>query len=354
MSIYIISNRHVIEKDGKEQFSDKRKQKALKEFRVARVINETEDVSKISYEILSDYTLAGYREVSKKIKDGEDINSIGGTATMFADLYKQMIKSNKREDCLFFIHGFNNSEDYNKEHIKKMYELYIEPENSGINHMVYVMWPTVGHLFGTYWNDQCDAETTGLALKSLFTKLYVFFVDLFEKLGQERCSNRIHMMVHSMGNQVLEYMLRGIPPQRQIQIFDEVLLLNSDVKYDVFEPREPFSYLEKMSNRTHIYINNSDNALDISRFTKNFNKRLGKKGPKSYENLSDETFVIDTTHTNDNVNHTLEKKIDHWGYLYRNEVIHDIKAVMRGENEEKIKMRKKSKQKKNLYILKSK
>lgn len=332
MSIYIISNRKVVQ-NGTE-FSNAGKERANREFRVAKAKVGNE----VTYDILDENELGDYLSLKDYLQD-QDLNehNYGGTAAMFADLYKQMLKvKDQQSDCLFFIHGFANRLEDNLTHIKKLHDLYIKPEDSGIDHLIYVAWPSIGHKVGTYWNDQNDAEETGRVLGGLFSKLYLFFLQIFEVEGLERCANRIHLAAHSMGNTVLDYMLQTIPEHKLFNLFGEVLLLHSDVRHDIFEQNRSFTKLDELGSRTHIYISQSDEVLGtISNYTKNFKRRLGHKGPKDISVLAPETYVVDTT--NAGRGSTLrEKALDHWGYIEREPVIQDIIQVLKGIDEGKI------------------
>ena len=350
MSIYLISNRKVTN----NRFSNKGTERARRDFRVA-TCEIPMGSSSATYAILPDNDPDGYKEVAAAFtKQSNKVNLKGlkGTAYMFADIYNQMLNiTDGQSDCLFFIHGFANKLEGNLEHIKKLHDIYIKPKDSGIDHLIYVAWPSIGHKVGTYWNDQNDAEETGRVLGGLFSKLYGFFIDLFEISGMERCSNRIHLAAHSMGNTVLDYMLQNIPTPKLFNLFGETLLLNSDVRFDIFENKGSFTKLEALSSRTHIYISQSDDVLSmISRYTKNFKRRLGHKGPKNLKKLPSETIVIDTTDVG-KASSFREKTLDHWGYIERDKVIADIKQVLTGRDEENIKGRKESKKGKNYFVL---
>lgn len=347
MSIYIISNRKVTN----NRFSNKGKERARRDFRVAEA--SIKPTGKVAYEILPENELDGYLELTGYLSGSElKPDGIGGTAAMFANLYEQMLETkDKQSDCLFFIHGFNYTMEDSLNHIKKLHQLYVEPVDSGIDHIVYVAWPTIGHKVGTYWNDQNDAEETGRMLGGLFSKLFLFFLEMFEKEGLERCGNRIHLAVHSMGAEVLEHMMRSIPEQKVFKLFGEILLLNADVRHDVFELKSSYAKLDELGSRTHVYINHSDDALAISTSTKNFKKRLGYKGPKNLNALEGETYVVDTTNAG-RANTLKERRFDHWGYLERKMVINDIKAVLRGEEESEIDNRTLVTRKRNYFKLK--
>jgi esterase/lipase superfamily enzyme len=350
MSIYIISNRKI---EGGE-FVNRSKEKdcecAKREFRVAKVT----DIDLGKYIILPDHEDTYAKAIKEYKKKGREcLERLNGSAQMFIDIYDGMLSAKDgQSDCLFFIHGFANSFQDNLDHIKKLYDLYIAPSDSGIDHLVYVSWPSRGRRH-RYGYDQEHATNTGAVLGGLYNKLYTFFQELFVIAREERCSNQIHLAAHSMGNQVLEHMLRAIDPKRLMGFLGEVLLLNSDVDFDVFEENDTFCKLEKLANRTHIYISKSDEVLSVlSSYTKNFKRRLGHKGPRNYNSLSDETFVIDTTNVGRGEDF-MEKTFDHWGYIKRQDVINDIRLVLKEVDEDCFSARKAVQGKRNTYKLKT-
>ncbi len=349
MKLYMISNRLVIQEGGKERFQNVGKERAQNSFRVATCELKGNSVE---YEILPDKMEADYDYMVDKIKQelpdartpeaDDDRKALGdalgkvdrdnlhGTAKMFYDLYTDMVEdTSNKGDVLFFIHGFANKLEDNLEHINRLHKLYLAPANSPVKHMIYVSWPTFGRLFGKYKDDQKDAVRTGRILGKIYEDLQHFFDHLFEELNLYRCRHKIHLAAHSMGNQVLREMLEFMPVQRLNSMFGEVLLLHADVEDDVFEPSKTFNKLEPLADRVHIYIHKGDDALRISRFTKNFNKRLGQKGPKHLKNLNDETFVVDTTKTKGK-SPIKEEIVDHWGYMHKQELIDDIIHVLNG------------------------
>ena len=349
MSIYMISNRKVVN----DKFSNVGEEKANREFRVASVTINCNS-KKADYQILSEYDIGGYNQlINALVNNTFNKDKFGGTAVMFGDIYTKMLetKKAKQSDCLFFIHGFSYTLDDSLKHIKDLYDIYIQPRDSGIDHLVYVAWPTIGHKFGTYWDDQDDAEETGRVLGGLFSKLFTFFIELFDIQGLARCKNRIHLAAHSMGNTVLDHMLQTIPKHKFFNLFGEILLLYADVRHDIFENNHSFTNLDELGSRTHIYISKSDDMLGIlSRYTKNFKRRLGHKGPKNLGVLDDQTFVVDTTDTG--VANTLtEYMFDHWGYLHRSAVIQDIKQVLKRAHEAKISGRTQAADKRNYFEL---
>jgi esterase/lipase superfamily enzyme len=362
MSIYLITNRSI----SNNRISTSGKERGSSSFRIARCsIDSTAKMEDaVSYELLKDIdSTTQYRKRRGSSKPQimtsllDKIENLKGSERLFAELYQSL--SNAEDGCsdvLFFIHGFANDMDSTLKNIYQLNKLYIEPKDSPIEHLVYFSWPTIGHMALTYWNDQEDAQIAGMVVARIFSLLRGFYIDMFEIGAHERCKHRIHLMAHSMGNQVLAHALESIGKSKLFQVFEEVFLLNADVEYDVFEPNEPFARLTPLSERTTMYTHRSDDALRISRFTKNFNRRLGSKGPMNPEKLAEDVFVVDTTNAKQDLDTSFfssvkEKTIDHWGYLYRSAVINDIKAVMRGEDEQLIAGRTVRGDSRNLYQL---
>lgn len=358
MSVYIISNRSINEKTNK--FNTKGKEKAQPIFRVAKIDNV--NAKKLTYTILPDDIPDDYKKVIRLLNNESETNDLVGSAAMFYDLYSDTVcfrnearenKSGKtflKNDILFFIHGFSTGFKASLSHIKELHKLYIEDANSPIRHLVYLSWPSRDSKLFTYSGDQEDARDTGAILARVFRKTQNFFYEAFDIAKKEHCLGRIHLMCHSMGTLVLETFMQTIAKENYLPIITEVILLHSDVKDNIFEQGEPFYYLKDICRRVHIYIHNGDDALRISRFTKNGTKRLGQRGPRDLSILNDETFVIDVTANSESVS-LKEGIFDHWGYLERKEEINDIILVLRGISENRITTRSSDEHNRRNYFL---
>lgn len=335
MSIFIITNRSTEGARGKERIKDIGKEKGLSTFRIAECTLTDHGTE---YKVLSDSNPNKYRKGGARCESSK----LSGSEKMFCTLYQELMSSCETpSDVLFFIHGYAYSFKDELEHVRQLHELYVEPKDNPIDHIVYLSWPTIGHMVLSYWDDQEDAEQAGTIVARLFNLLRGFYIDMFELGENQRCGHKIHLMAHSMGNQVLEHALNKLDKRKRFKMFEEVLLLNSDVEWTVFEPGGAFRNLEEISERVHMYIHRSDDALRISKYTKNWNKRLGSQGPKSPSELPNNTYIVDTTGTKtlfrkDWTAKTKEKSFDHWGYLYRKEVIKDIRHVLNGIDEDDI------------------
>lgn len=346
MSIYIISNREVVKDKGKEVFSNDGKKAALPNFRIAEC-KVSADNKKISYSLLNDLTDPDYSKIIEVIENRLSKDQLGGTEYLFYDLYISMKQGGKpNSDVLFFIHGYQTTYEEELQHILKLKELYLG-DNSNVKHLIYLSWPTSNSKILTYWSDKEDSIITGQALSRIYLKLNKFFYTMFKKYEQENCKQKIHIMSHSMGNQVLKQMMGSLNEKYIIPFVGEIILLHADVSADSFESNQPFTKLHKLGQRTHIYIHKGDDALTISTTTKNLSKRLGKAGPSNIKELSQSTFIVDVTGiTYDKTKkepfytEIMQNVIDHWGYLTSSQEINDIIKIINGEDERRVVNRK--------------
>lgn len=366
--IYIVTNRRVDSKteNGRliETIANDGKESARPVFRIATLELDPSNPKKDVVSLVPDEFVESYDETDPDVP----LDRVFGTRRMFLDLYRRMSEAPEgKGDTLVFLHGFQYSFEASLEHIRKLHEVYLAPKDSPIANLVYFSWPSAGSLTD-YKDDQVDAIESGKLLGRLFRKTRQFFLEFFgskESPRNEFCGQQIHLAAHSMGNQVLTHMIHEMNnyPQVPFSMFGEVLLLNADADWNVFEPGQPLHRLPEYCERTHIYNNYSDDALWISQHTKNFMKRLGRHGPLNLDNLPPRTKVVDATGlkakggkgaaaatkdafasraaeiTGQKVP-TRERLMDHWGYLYRSEVIADVKAVLSGVGSSSIAARK--------------
>ncbi|MBL9127802.1 MAG: alpha/beta hydrolase [Verrucomicrobiales bacterium] len=355
--IYVVTNRRIDSRheDGKlvETIHDGGEETARPVFRVATVELDGKDPKKDRATLVPDEYVESYDDLTAD----QPVDAVFGTRRMFLDLYRCMAEAPKgKGDTLVFLHGFQYTFEASMAHIRKLSEIYLEAEDCSVANLVYFSWPSAGSLT-EYKDDQVDAIESGKLLGRLFRKTRQFFMEFFGDKADPRnafCGQRIHLAAHSMGNQVLTHMIHELNhyPQVPFSMFGEVLLLNGDADWNVFEPGEPLHRLPEYCERTHVYNNYSDDALWISQHTKNFVKRLGRHGPASLDRLPARTKVVDASGlkakggkvpsaardgfvtraaeiTGQKVP-TRERLMDHWGYLYRPEVIADVKAVLGG------------------------
>ncbi len=349
---WIITNRPVVNDSVEDLRSFVR---ARPEFRIAGFDPLSQAVQFVTDEYVENY---------ENLDVGADPVGLKGTQQLFLSLYQTMANAPKdKGDILFFMHGFNYSWQDSLAHLQKLHEIYVESKNSPICQIVYFSWPSVGDLL-RYRADQENALPSGWMLGRLFAKVVQFYADFFKRRDGVRpayCGKKIHMAAHSMGNQVMESFLKAVNNESiyRLNLFEEILLFNADLDWTALESGRPLYSLPEYGNRIHVYNHVSDDALHISESTKNNEKRLGRHGPRSLDLIPPRTLIVDcsagSTASRRAITTPFERKsgfasrvkaisgelqpatqwkelmVDHWGYLYRNNVVDDIKAVLRGE-----------------------
>lgn len=324
MAVYVVTNRRI---DSNNHISIDGREKAQSCFRVAQFHGYQKGISDQQihecYTLSGDYGLRGYR----KLLDTPPAQRQGSQA-LFGNLYEDM--RHKCGDVMFFIHGFQNDLHDEFEGIERLREQYLHnihhPQRK-IKHLVYLSWPSQSDR--EYERDQEDARDTGVMLGRLFRSLRTFFTDLFEKDSQKPCRNNIHLAAHSMGNQVLDHMLKSLEASDLKPLFSEAVLFNPDVDHDVFDDEGGMGRLTAIADRVHVYMHGSDDALLVSRYTKNGKRRLGRSGPAASRQLPDSVYVVDITRTKSQG--MVNDMFDHWGYTESPAVVRDAAAVFEGK-----------------------
>jgi esterase/lipase superfamily enzyme len=331
---YIITNRQIEKKNGKEEISEGN-QLASDEIRFATFDTDSKKII-----VIPDIKIKSNRISAYHIKKNE-IN-LKGSVLVFRDLYLAMAKKTVNNDLLVYIHGYANDMDTVRENLINAHKVFVS-ESGPIENIIAFAWPSNGNLL-QYRDDKRDAEISGFALGRSLQKLQQFFEEFFKVSQNEPCYNNIHILCHSMGNFVLESMMKALIAQstRLTTVFKEIVLVGADVDDNVFEEFLPFSRLTDICERVHIYYNKKDKALQISETTKNPFKRLGKYGPKKIINDLN-VNIIDISATKPDRKHSLKDRfIHHWPHITTQSVIDDINAVFSGIHADKIKKRHKT------------
>lgn len=355
MAVYILSNRKIVRHKGETVDSFSNDEYSIPNFRIAKCDFEgykepTAQFKKkknytnrniINYKLFSEPEKQGYEDVLEvllnernKQKSGLTANNLGGTQRMFYELYKNMSPTKLRSDVLIFIHGYAYDFDDELKAIIDLKKLFIDNPESPVEHILFVSWPASSSIVPlTYFDDKAASINSGNSLMRLFYFYTQFLKDIFSHKVLAPCNQRIHMMAHSMGNRVLQSMLYSLKRENIVRVIDQVLLLNADVSYKVFDDSEDsFNKLPLLANRVSIYLNRKDAILGISQFTKNIlTPRLGKNGPSSIDHLKDIVSIIDCTFIEDDLLNTLKFDVgNHWGYLSSSQVQEDIFQNLNG------------------------
>ncbi|MGR3856553.1 alpha/beta hydrolase [Chryseobacterium indologenes] len=349
MAVYILSNRKIIRHKGERVDSFSNEEYSIPNFRIARCdfdnykepsaqIKKKKDYTNrniLNYKLFSEPEKQGYEEVlevllsEKGIKNSSlTANNLGGTQRMFYELYKNMSSTKDRSDVMIFIHGYLYDFDDELKAILDLKKIFIDNPESPVEHILFVSWPASGSIIPlSYFDDKASSINSGTSLMRLFYFYTQFLKDIFSNRDIAPCYQRIHLVAHSMGNRVLQSMLYSLKRENILRVIDQVLLLNADVSYKVFEDAEDsFNKLPLLANRISIYLNRQDIILAASQFTKNIlTPRLGKNGPSSIDQYKDIVSVIDCTFVKDDLLNSFKYEAgNHWGYLSSSQVQHDI------------------------------
>ncbi|MBB4806035.1 esterase/lipase superfamily enzyme [Chryseobacterium defluvii] len=355
MAVYILSNRKIVRHKGERIDSFSNDEYSIPNFRIAKCdfdnykepsaqAKKKKDYTNrniLNYKLFSEPEKQGYQDVLDVLlnekgikKSGLTANHLGGTQRMFYELYKNMSSTKSRSDVLIFIHGYAYDFDDELKAIIDLKKLFIDNPESPVEHILFVSWPASSSIVPlTYFDDKAASINSGNSLMRLFYFYTQFLKDTFSNRDLVPCNQRIHIMAHSMGNRVLQSMLYSLKRENIVRVIDQVLLLNADVSYKVFEDSEDsFNKLPSLANRISIYLNRKDFVLGISQFTKNIlTPRLGKNGPSHIEPFKEVISIIDCTYIEDDLLNTLKFDVgNHWGYLSSSQVQNDIFQNLNG------------------------
>lgn len=329
-----VNEKEYMRKDGDEEARhnlrygtisfDPKKAKKLKDFDI-QIIPEVDE------SLLANYA------------DDKDVSKAKFPSTaIFTELYESGIKASKKspegdhirisEDILVFVHGFKSDLETAMQTLCELHKRYVEPEDSTIKHLVLFTWPAKKKLL-KYRSDAYDAMQSGFALARSMASLREFFKKKFVEERKPLCDQKIHLMCHSMGNRVLENMVKGVQDIGLDinSIFGEILLVGADIDYYALERPNPLYRLIDFGERVHVYYHNKDQALGISELTKNAFNRLGRWGAKNSVNLADDIYQCDVTEIDDDKG-LLHDTVHHWYYTNSPSVVEDIIEVMKGGN----------------------
>ncbi len=351
------------------EYVDDRTHRARPVFRVARyepfgqaaAASADDDAFTSRVRLIRDDFVESY----ERLDPSDDPDRHPGTRCLFLDLYQRMSSApDGKGDALFFVHGFNTDWPDSLRLLQRLHELYVVPDDSPVSALVMFSWPSWGSLL-RYPADQRTARESGQLLGRLVSKLAQFHREFFGPRPEgapPHCGRQLHIAAHSMGNQVLESLFEAIGRASDARgpFFGEALLLGADADWTALEPGRPLHGLPDWCDRVHVYNHASDDALRISEIFKNREKRLGRHGPKDLRRLPPRTLVVDASDlrlpssrdlpadgfagaaeriVSARTSSVRERLFDHWGYLYRPEVIADIHAVLRCEPSARIRGR---------------
>ncbi|MEM9772139.1 MAG: alpha/beta hydrolase [Cyanobacteria bacterium P01_D01_bin.73] len=205
-------------------------------------------------------------------------------------LREQAKMKEKKRDCLFFVHGFcTNFEDALETGyaLEKKYDVDV----------LMFSWPTHKD-DGDSWEDQPEgmlkyrpdkirAEASKTALEKCLRKLQGY-LNKYSKLA---CNQSFNFACYSMGNYLLEELVRSSLYSDETSFFDNICLLAADVNNKGHE-----EWVDRLAYRKRLYvvINENDIALFASR-AKFGKQQLARLGHWVRNLAAKNAFYIDVT-----------------------------------------------------------
>ena len=183
----------------------------------------------------------------------------------FMKFRDQLIKDGK--NCVFFVHGFNQSFKKNLEKALKIEEI----------HKVAVIafsWPSNPGGFKTkeYRHAKRTARASDGALDATLEKLGRYLKEPFNKEALEKCGVKFSLMTYSLGNYLFQNYVIDSIYEDETRIFDNIVLCQADVDN---EGHAQWVDMIQAGKRIYITINENDYVLKWS--DANFQKdRLGR------------------------------------------------------------------------------
>lgn len=183
----------------------------------------------------------------------------------FNELRTKLTTENR--NCVFFVHGFNQSFEKNLEKAYKMQEMHnVE--------VIAFSWPSNPGGFKTkeYRVAKRNAQASVGALDATLEKLGSYLKEPFNKEALENCNIKISLMTYSLGNFLFQNYVNNAIYESETRIFHNVILCQADV-----DNEEHAKWLNQIESGKKVYvtINENDFVLKWSDF--NFQKdRLGR------------------------------------------------------------------------------
>ncbi len=247
-------------------------------------------------------TIKAYRErIKRDIADAHQPNAKFGSASMFEDLRKLMLK---QSDVLVYIHGFNvNWHEAVGAALALQLMLNRHRHQDGKEVLVVLFtWPSDGKAlpYVSYKSDRSEAKGSGYAFGRGLLKLRDFLAELktdCNATGNPLCDQELHLLCHSMGNYVLQNTLarmRDFANGNNLpRLFSHIFLSAADVDDDVLEPGKAMRDLHEITRSVTVYHNRGDLAMYVSDYTKGHPDRLGHEGAARPAQLHRKAHQVD-------------------------------------------------------------
>lgn len=172
----------------------------------------------------------------------------------------------EKKNCVFFVHGFNQSFEKNLEK-----SLALEKEH-GVE-VIAFSWPSNPGGFKTkeYRHAKRTARASIGALDSTLEKLSLYLKEPFNRAALQACNVKCSLMTYSLGNYLFQNYIIDSAYENETAIFENVILCQADIDN---KDHSRWVDLIETGKRVYVTINEDDWVLKWS--DANFQKdRLG-------------------------------------------------------------------------------
>ncbi len=167
----------------------------------------------------------------------------------FFQVLKEKVAATEQRNAFVFIHGYNVPF---ADAVKRTAQLTVDLKFAGAP--ICYSWPSQGDL-ADYVQDSTNAEVAAYKLKQLLAEL-----------NEQSGAKEIHLVAHSMGNDVLTRALKELGKDALGQstcVFREVLLTAPDIDTELFQTEILPAFLST-KQRITLYASSNDKALNAS------------------------------------------------------------------------------------------
>ncbi|QOL25852.1 alpha/beta hydrolase [Thalassotalea sp. LPB0316] len=183
----------------------------------------------------------------------------------FNELRDKLRHSGK--NCVFFVHGFNQSFEKNLEKAYKMQQVHnVE--------VVAFSWPSNPGGFKTkeYRVAKRNAVASVGALDATLEKFGSYLKEPFNKEALESCNVKISFMTYSLGNYLFQNYVNNASYEEETRIFHNVILCQADV-----DNAGHAHWVDQIESGKKVYITINENDWVLKWSDVNFQKdRLGR------------------------------------------------------------------------------
>ncbi|WP_261817943.1 alpha/beta hydrolase [Vibrio gallicus] len=184
---------------------------------------------------------------------------------VFNSMRRDLATSNK--NCVFFIHGFNQS-------FSKNLEKSLAIEQAYNVEVIAFSWPSNpgGFMTSEYRQAKRNAQASVGALDATLEKIGVYLKTPFNKPALETCETKLSLMAYSQGNFLLQNYINNAQYEDETHIFDNIILCQADV-----DNHNHALWVEQIQSGKHVYITINENDYVLKWSDANFQKdRLGR------------------------------------------------------------------------------